>query len=119
MLQDVPCIAAAYVLGSAVRGELRPDSDIDIALLPQEGEMITLQTRLQLGAELELRLKRSIDIGVISSQNLVYAYEAILKGERIFAHYIAYVEANETRFLGCYLTFRQDRKVVEERYRAE
>jgi len=116
MLADHPGIAAVYLLGSAATGALRDDSDIDIALLPVDEQAISFQSRLDMATSLELRLKRTIDIGVITSKNLIYASEAILKGRRIVTVQKDYAEAQETRLLGCYLTFRQDRKKVEESY---
>lgn len=118
VLQGTASIAAAYVLGSAVTGRLRNDSDIDIALLPMEEQDISVQTRLALAGQLETRLKRTVDVGVITARNLVYAKEAILNGRRIVTLQKEYAEATETRLLGCYLTFRQDRAAVEKSYRA-
>ncbi len=118
ILGDQPGIAAVYLLGSAATGMLRDDSDIDIALLPVDEQAISLQSRLEIAALLETRLNRTIDIGVITSKNLIYAGEAILNGRRIVTVQKDYTEAMETRLLGCYLTFRQDRKEVEESYRA-
>ncbi len=111
-------IAAVYLMGSAAAGTLRPDSDIDIALLPAEGCQISLDERMWLVSELTLRLGRDIDMGLIASTNLVYASEAILKGKRLLTVDQDYVAKTETRLLGCYLQFREDRRVVEEAYRA-
>ena len=113
-----PAVAAVYLLGSAVVGRLRTDSDIDVALLPKAGQMISLQTRLDLAAQLEAQLHRTIDVGVLAGNNLIYASEVLLNGKRIFTADPEYTESMEMRFLGCYLTFKQDRKVVEESYRA-
>ncbi|MDZ7752575.1 MAG: nucleotidyltransferase domain-containing protein [Gammaproteobacteria bacterium] len=118
VFQGTTVIAAVYVLGSAVTGHLRPDSDIDIALLPMDENGISMQARLAIAGRLEARLKRTVDVGVITARNLVYAREAILNGRRIITLEEDYAEATETRLLGCYLTFRQDRQVVEESYRA-
>lgn len=118
ILKEKSGIAAAYLLGSAVTEKLRSDSDIDIALLPMENQEISLQSRLELAALLEAKLHRVIDIGVITAKNLIYASEAILNGRCIVNLQKDYTEAAETRLLGCYFTFRQDRKEVEESYRA-
>ena len=45
-------VAAAYVLGSSVEGRVREDSDVDIALLPARGQVITPQQRLALTTDL-------------------------------------------------------------------
>lgn len=118
LVQTQSGIAAAYLLGSAVAGQMRDDSDIDIALLPIAGKTVSLQERLAMAAALELQLGRTVDIGVITSANLVYASEAILKGTRIDVGDTDYTEAMETRQLGCYLQFREDRREVEEAYHA-
>ena len=117
LLAERSDIAAAYLLGSAVTGNLRDDSDIDIALLPLKEQEITLQSRLELSAQLEMKFNRTTDIGVITAKNLIYASEVILKGYRIVTLQKDYTEAMEIRLLGCYFTFRQDRKEVEESYR--
>ena len=111
-------IAAAYLLGSALLGTLRADSDIDIALLPIDERGPALQERVALAAELELALGRPVDIGVLSAKNLVYSYEAILRGKRIITLDQAKTDVDETRLMGCYLQFRQDRGEVEEAYYA-
>ncbi len=111
-------IAAAYLLGSVTIGRLRDDSDIDIALLPADGHVISVQSRLELVGLLEIRLGRKVDIGMINSNNLIYASEAILKGQRIVTMQKDYTEKTEMRLLGCYIVFKEDRKQVEERYRA-
>jgi predicted nucleotidyltransferase len=109
-------VAAAYLLGSAGRGELRADSDIDIAILPLHEQEISLKARLELSAALELCLNRRVDVGVLTVRNLIYASEAFLRGERLVTLHKNYAEETENRLLGCYFTFRQDRRVVEESY---
>lgn len=116
LLGEHSAVVAVYLLGSVVTGKLRDDSDIDIALLAQNEQTISVQARLEMAALLESKLNRTVDIGVITAKNLIYASEAILNGLRIITRDKDYTEAMETRLLGCYLTFRQDRKIVEESY---
>jgi|GEM_PF-398710 len=111
-------IAAAYLLGSAITGQLRHDSDIDIALLPADRQVISMQLCLDLAGLLEARLGKTVDIGIIRSSNLIYASEAILRGQRILTLQKEYTETSEMRLLGCYLVFKEDRKEVERAYRA-
>jgi predicted nucleotidyltransferase len=118
ILEMYSAVAAVYLLGSVVTGTLRDDSDIDVALLPLNEQTISMQSRLEMAALLESQLNRTVDVGVITTKNLVYASEAILGGQRILTIDKGYTEVMETRLLGCYFTFRQDRKVVEESYRA-
>lgn len=118
VLQGYSEIAAVYLLGSAVRDEMRTDSDIDIALLPVYGKVISFQMRLDMAMQLQEKLGRSVDIGVIKSDNLIYASEAILTGKRIITLKEDYTKTAETNLLGCYLVFKEDRKEVENSYRA-
>ena len=118
VLRQQGCIAAAYLLGSAVSGRLHRGSDIDIALLPADGNTISLRDRLELAALLETKLGRTVDIGIITPQNLVYAYEAILKGLRIVTPNADYADMMETNLLGSYIVLREDRHEVEEAYHA-
>ena len=118
ILQKQAGLAAVYLLGSALSGKLRDDSDIDLALMPANGGEPTLQERLTLAARLEIELGRPVDLGIISPRNLIYAHEAILKGRRIATFDKNYAESFETRLLGSYLQLRQDRAEVEEAYHA-
>ena len=53
ILSERSDVAAVYLLGSAVTGNLREDSDIDNALLPVEEQHISLQSRLEIAVQFE------------------------------------------------------------------
>ena len=53
-------IQLAFVFGSAARGTLRLDSDVDVAVLA--GGQLSTEARLALMAELSLALKREVDL---------------------------------------------------------
>jgi len=77
-------ILAAYVLGSAVNGTLRPDSDLDFGILLQPGETLPAQEINDLTSELTLSFGRPVDIGLVSARNLIYARQCVLTGKQIF-----------------------------------
>ncbi len=52
VLQGFSEIIAVYLLGSVISGRMRKDSDIDIALLLESGEVISLQARLEMAMQL-------------------------------------------------------------------
>ena len=118
VMQECPGIAAVYLLGSALTGRMHVDSDIDIALLPMDKVKVSLQSRLEVAALLEEKLGRIVDIGIITPGNLIYASEAIFNGRRIITLNEDYTNTSETSLLGCYSVFKQDRKEIEESYRA-
>lgn len=61
-------VAAVYLFGSVARGESRPDSDLDVAVLfepaPERGTFESL--RLDLRVELESELGQEIDFVVLN-----------------------------------------------------
>ena len=61
--------AAVYLFGSVARGEDRPDSDVDVAVLygkPVQAGLAGL--KLALAGDLEARLGRRVDLVVLDSQ---------------------------------------------------
>ncbi len=60
-----PEIQLAFVFGSAARDALRPDSDVDVAVLA--ASRLSPEARLELMAELGLAVKREIDLVDLST----------------------------------------------------
>ena len=60
-----PEIQLAFVFGSAARGALRPDSDVDVAVLA--AAPLSPESKLELMAELSLAMKREIDLVDLST----------------------------------------------------
>ncbi|MGM0760930.1 MAG: type VII toxin-antitoxin system MntA family adenylyltransferase antitoxin [Thermodesulfobacteriota bacterium] len=111
-------IYAAYVLGSAVTGRLCSDSDIDIALLPAPGRSLSQMDVLHLSSELGTCCPRPVDIGILSTQNLIYAKEALLQGQCLFCKDQYYHDLFVATALGLYLELRTARREVEHAYTA-
>jgi uncharacterized protein len=57
-------VAFSYLFGSVARGDDRPDSDIDVAVHFAQGmdAATRFQRCLRLGGELEVALKRAVDV---------------------------------------------------------
>lgn len=67
VLQDQPGIAAAYLFGSTARGDARPGSDIDVAVLFRQKPAARLDgPRFVLEGDLERRLGRPVDLVVLN-----------------------------------------------------
>ena len=112
-----PRILALYLLGSAATDRLRPDSDVDLAVLVEPGQVLGALERSRLANEASYSLKRDVDLGEVSSRNLVFAREAILTGKRLFARDAFRAETIETTLLGLYASFNEDRKELLDAYR--
>ena len=109
-------VEAVYLLGSAVNGNLRPDSDIDIAILPAAGCRLDAFVRNTMASSLALELGREVDAGILSSENLVYAYQAIMTGRRVFTRNRTVVDNAVACLLGMYGQFNFDRREVRSAY---
>ena len=117
-LEREPAVEAAYLLGSAVAGRLRDDSDLDIALLPARGSSVPPEQRLTLAADLEDLVGRIVDLGILSTSNLVYAKETVANGRVIFER----DPAVRARFVGLvfsmYADLQENRREVLHAYAA-
>ena len=111
-------VLAAYLLGSAVSGRMRPDSDLDLALMTMPDAEMSSLDRIALAAELGLDLGIVVDIGELSSKNLVYAKEAILTGRRIFTRDLFQADLKACTLLGMYVRFNEERHEVLNAYQA-
>lgn len=96
---------------------MRPDSDIDIAVLIDAGADISLTERIRISSELEQCINRPIDLGVLTTHNLIYAREAIMTGVCIFCRNNFQRDLFAATVLGLYLQLREERKEIENAYR--
>ena len=109
-------ILAVFLLGSAAIDTLRPDSDIDIGIIMEPGSLLGAVKRLELAGELSYKLGRTVDIGIVSSKNLVYAREALLKGKLLYSRDVERTNMIRANLLGMYIQFNIDRREVVNAY---
>jgi len=75
VLADGPPVRLAVVLGSAARGALRPDSDVDIGITPSDPEL-PLAAELDLQARLERACARPVDLVRLDRASTLLKWEA-------------------------------------------
>lgn len=109
-------ILAAYLMGSAANGGMRPDSDVDIALLPKPGQKLSPLDLADMSVSITLSVGRVVDLGVITSQNLIYASEAILKGRRILCHNQFQTDLSVATLLGLTAQLKFERQEIQNGY---
>lgn len=109
-------VAAAYLLGSAAEGRLRSDSDVDVAVLPLTPDGLPLLERLHLAAELSSIIGREVDLGVLTTRNLVYAKEAVTRGRLIFDRDHPVTARFEMYALSMYASLQEARQEVLRAY---
>ena len=118
VLKQYPTILAAYLHGSTAKGTARPDSDVDIAVLPKPGQHVSLKTRLECAGELEGILGCPVDIGELSTRNVVYAKEVAAHGQEIFTTNRFQSDLFMATALAMYAELQQQRKEVLHAYTA-
>jgi predicted nucleotidyltransferase len=118
VVRAIPNVCAAYLLGSAVKGGLRPGSDLDIALLPLPGRSIPFAARMEAAGELEARLHRPVDFGVLSTRSLVYVKETIVSGRCLFTCDPVHSGQFFATALAMYAELQERRKEVLDAYSA-
>ena len=73
---------------------------------------------MELSATLTLVAGRSVDLGVLSSHNLIYASETILKGERFFCRDAFRTDLAVATLLGLTAQYKFERKEIVHAYTA-
>ena len=96
-----------YLFGSASRGEMRDDSDVDIAFYAEE-EADSLET-FSRANKLSKILGRSVDLIDLSQASTVFAYRVLSHGKLLFAKDVFIKERFE------YLTYSSYARLNEER----
>ena len=76
-------VEVAILFGSAAKGRLRPDSDIDIGILPSPDRALGFDEELALVAELEQILGREVDLVRLDTASTLLRFEAS-QGRRLY-----------------------------------
>lgn len=76
--KSVPNLIALYCFGSQVKGSVRPDSDIDLAVLASDP--IPNLRRFELAQELAVQLHRDVDLVDLRSASTVMRMQVISTG---------------------------------------
>jgi uncharacterized protein len=87
VLRGFPEVAAAWLFGSEARGQARPDSDVDIALLLHDRRLRALDRVQELGrlaAQLErVAPGRRIDLVLLEAQGPVFQHRVLSEGRLV------------------------------------
>jgi len=105
-------IEAVFLHGSYAKGTEKPGSDVDIGILPRAGKKFTDSERAEMANDLSYRLRKDVDVGEISSRNLVYAKEVIVNGRAVYVRDQNYLDLMTMTLLSMYVKFNEDRKEV-------
>jgi predicted nucleotidyltransferase len=115
-LGEIGEIDAAYLLGSAASGQLRSDSDLDIALLPTRGARFHGRRLAELAADLESLAGRPVDLGILHTGNLVYAKETVSRGKLFYERDPAARRRFAMLALSMYAELQETRREILDAY---
>lgn len=85
-----PPMRLAVLFGSAARGELRPDSDVDIAILPVD-RALSLRAELDLQVALSRACGRDVDLVRLDLASTLVRWEVARHAEKLWAPHPAEV----------------------------
>ena len=118
ILEHDPRVIAVYVLGSAARDAMRPDSDVDFALLLAPGTILPATDLTELTSTLSQALRRPVDLGLLSARNLVYTRQAVLTGKCLYRRPSSQAALMVANWLGLYACFQDERREILNVYTA-
>jgi uncharacterized protein len=117
-LRGYPEVTAAYLLGSAAADRLRPESDVDVAILPARRSRLSIPDRLAIADKLSQVFGREVDLGFLSTTNLVYTKEAITAGRLLVDRDPSATAEFAMHALAMYAALQEERREVLRAYAA-
>jgi predicted nucleotidyltransferase len=85
-------VRLAVLFGSAARGAMRDDSDVDVGILPVDASM-SLETELALQASLERALGRCVDLVRLDRADILTRWRVAREGAPVLAELPAGLDA--------------------------
>lgn len=111
-----PVVAAAFVFGSTVRGDDRPASDVDVAVLLDHGHAEDVLIRARLTSELMGVLGRSdVDVTILNSAPPLLLHRVLRDGHVVFARSNAVIADFTIQAFQQYVDTRPLRELQTER----
>lgn len=114
LLDAVPDAWAAYVYGSFARGDDRPDSDLDLAVLPPPGRR--LLNGLELVGNISRRVHREVDLVDLREVGLDLLTELWRDGRPLFIQQASDTLVWEAEKMSDYSDFNPRRAAIVDLY---
>ncbi len=109
-----PAVIAGVLFGSAAAGRLRPDSDLDLALLFAAQQVPDDLAVLDMRAALEQIIRRDVDLIVLNHASPILAFQIVKHGKLVFCRdHVAY-DRFLVRLISEYADFKRIRRPIEE-----
>lgn len=111
-LGRLPDVLAALVFGSAAAGRLRPDSDLDIAVLFPAQAVPDALAAVELRERLTQFASRDVDLVVLNQAPPILAFQAIKNGRIIACHDQHAYQCYVMRLISEYADFKRIRRPI-------
>ncbi len=86
VLAKQPHIAFAFLFGSQASGKATGESDVDLAIYFEDGNVPDVLTTIDFKEEIAAQLSKDIDFVVLNHANPIVRMQVLKKGQLIFAH---------------------------------
>lgn len=117
LLAELPEVQAIYVYGSLVRGDERPGSDLDLAVLLPPGQRIA--DPLDLMAKVSRRVRREVDLVSLREAGLDLVWELLREGRLLYSSEPERTLAWEAERMTDYADFQPRRAALLDLYLRE
>jgi predicted nucleotidyltransferase len=105
-------LQAAYLFGSAATGGLRPESDLDIAILMQNP--LSSRKLYELSEKIAQGMGRDVDLIDLRSATTVLQMQVLSTGKRIICNDALEVDSFEDRVFSDYARLNEERSGILE-----
>jgi len=107
---EIPDVVAIYLFGSAAAGELRADSDIDLAVLPST--LLSAAHLWSLAQTLAVSAGRDVDLINLQSASTVMRAQVISTGKRLYCANQSLCSEFEGRVYADYARLNEERQHI-------
>ncbi len=120
ILKKIPDLACAYLHGSALTKFIRPESDIDIAVLffPNRDTTFFVESLLDYCIDIESETNHIAHFSLLSSNNIIFSKNVISKGQLIICNNSYFCKTFTMHTMSMYANLNQERSEILEKYTA-
>ncbi len=115
IVSSFPEVQGIYLFGSHATNSSTHNSDMDVAFLALEGNVILPLQLFHVKTELEVKFRKDIDLIHLNSASTVFQFQIVTTAKQLFAKNPTFLLRYEAMVLSRYQRFNEERKeIIEE-----